>query len=156
MKNAYLINTLKKDGWTQEWVWIVSFHEHLTNEQKHQKYMLCNHNAEYEFPSLPGHLQLSGVRVTLSLVVCIVFGRCLFVLFFHFISHSQHSINMWNGRVCDRSGLWVAMHLCVCGFVCFDDFSISFRSCSGSVNFLFLHFMTCIYIFLYCNFILWF
>jgi hypothetical protein len=34
LKNAYLINTFKKDGWTQEWVWIVSFHEHLTNEQK--------------------------------------------------------------------------------------------------------------------------
>jgi len=31
---------------------------------------------------------------------------CYFFVF-HFISHTQHSINMWHGRVCDRSGLWV-------------------------------------------------
>ena len=92
--------------------------------------MLCNHNAEYEFPTLPEYLQLSGVPVTRSLVVCIVFCRCLFVLFPHFISHSQHSINMWNGRVCDRSGLWVAMHLCVCGFV---SVSMIFQLVFGAV-----------------------
>ena len=92
--------------------------------------MLCYYNAEYEYPTLPGPLQLSGVRVTWSLVVCIVFCWCLFVLFFHFISHSQHSINMWNGRVCDRSGLWVAMHLCVCGFV---SVSMIFQLVFGAV-----------------------
>jgi hypothetical protein len=52
--------------------------------------------------------------------------------------------------------IFVCFCLCLWFCLCFDDFSISFRSCSGSVDFFFLPFMTCIYIFLYCHFILWF
>jgi len=37
-----------------------------------------------------------------------------YFIVFHFISHTQHSINMWHGRVCDRSGLWAVMDICVC------------------------------------------
>jgi hypothetical protein len=40
--------------------------------------------AEQELPALPKHLSsspgFSGVRVTLSLVLCVMFGRSLFVL----------------------------------------------------------------------------
>ena len=74
--------------WKSQWTsqnWTKNVFRHMIGQIRHE----INQNMLwYELPALPEHLSspsvFSGVRVTRSLVLCVMFCRSLFVLLFFF------------------------------------------------------------------------